>query len=112
MHYRFWEEAELEQQETFSHNFEAYREDLAKQGRRTTPPRFGRLAGVVMAAGLAVYGVATYDVPMLCLTAAMLAFGLKEMVAKLFGSAGAAVANAMQGFAVVLGLGSLLLLFL
>ena len=112
MHYKFWEEEEEPQQETFSRSFAGHLGELEKRRAGTKPPRFGRLAGLILALGLAVYGLASGDVPLICLTAAMLAFGIKEAAVKVMGERGRALANALQGFAVVLGLGALAMLLL
>ena len=72
----------------------------------------GALTGVVMAAGIFVYGLMQGDIPVLLLTLAFLLFMLRPFAAFLAGRRGASLSNMLKGLSLTLFAGAVLLAFL
>jgi len=72
----------------------------------------GALTGVVMAAGIFVYGLRQGDIPVLLLTLSFLLFMLRPFAVFFAGQRGASLSNMLKGLSLTLFAGALLLAFL
>ena len=71
----------------------------------------GGLIGLVMAAGVLVYGLLNGDIPVLFLALAFILFMARPFLALLAGGYGAALSNVLKGFSLTLFLVAILLTF-
>lgn len=80
----------------------------ADRGRLLTR---GGSVGVLMAAGMAVYSLRAWDIPMLLFCVSFLAFMFRPFAEKYCGGFGTALSNLLKGFGAALLAGSLAMAF-